>query len=69
MFLQRQSRVDFPQDGMDISRRDLNDLLKVTDSPYGKIKHLGPALQMSETSPHWELPSKPLGSHSAQWLA
>jgi len=69
MFLQRQSRVEFPQEGMDISRRDLNDLLKVTDSPYGKIKHLGPILQMSETSPHWELPSKPLGSHSAQWLA
>ena len=69
MFLLRQSRVDFPQEGMDISQRDLNDLLKVTDSPYGKIKHLGPTLQMSETSPRWELPSKPLGSHSAEWLA
>jgi hypothetical protein len=69
MFLQRQGRVNYPEEGMDVSQRDLNDLLKVTDSPYGKIKHLGPTLHMSETMPRWELPSKPLGSHSAEWLA
>ncbi|MFT4821307.1 MAG: hypothetical protein ACI8PP_000566 [Candidatus Pseudothioglobus sp.] len=69
MFLQRQSRVDYPREGMDISQRDLNDLLKVTDSSYGKMTHLGPILQMSETSPRWQLPSTPLGSHSAEWLA
>jgi hypothetical protein len=67
MFLQRQRRVEYPAEGMDISRRALNDILKVTDSPYGKIRHLGPVLQMAETPPRWDLPSSPLGSHEATW--
>ena len=38
------------------------------ESPYGKITHLAPVLQMSETQPHWEFGSRPLGSDTPQWL-
>ena len=67
MYLQRQRRVDYIQDGMDIDARDLNDIVKLTDSAYGKIRHLGPVLRMTETPPRWDLPSTPLGSHGAAW--
>ena len=52
---------------MDIDARDLNDIMKLTDSAYGKIRHLGPVLRMTETPPRWDLPSTPLGSHGAAW--
>ncbi len=45
----------------------LNDLLTETDAPDGRITHLRPVLQMSETSPRWERPPVPLGYHRAQW--
>jgi len=38
-----------------------------SDSPYGRLTHLGPALQMSLTPPRWEQPSSPLGSHEPVW--
>jgi len=67
MYLQRQRRVDYTHEGMDIDPRDLNDIVKLTDSPYGKIRHLGPVLRMTETPPRWDLPSTQLGSHEAAW--
>jgi len=38
-----------------------------TDSPAGRITHLKPVLQMSETPPRWERPPVPLGHHRPQW--
>ena len=34
-----------------------------TDTPSGKLTHLKPALQLSETTPHWTRPTVPLGYH------
>jgi len=34
---------------------------------YGRISHLAPALRLSETPPHWERPSAPLGTHPPVW--
>jgi crotonobetainyl-CoA:carnitine CoA-transferase CaiB-like acyl-CoA transferase len=67
MFIQRQPRVDYTDTGMDLGQRDLNDILKLTDSAYGKIRHLGPVLRMTETQPRWDLPSPVLGTHEAVW--
>ena len=38
------------------------------ESDYGKVRHLAPALQMSETQPFWAFGPRPLGSDSAKWI-
>ncbi len=38
------------------------------DTPYGRMKHLRPALVMTETPPHWSLPTAPLGSGQPAWV-
>ena len=38
-----------------------------TDAPAGKLGHLAPVLQFSETQPHWARPSVPLGYHDPVW--
>lgn len=43
------------------------DLMMETDSPFGRIRHLKPALSMSRTPPHWTRPPAPLASHPAEW--
>jgi crotonobetainyl-CoA:carnitine CoA-transferase CaiB-like acyl-CoA transferase len=40
-----------------------------SDTPHGKLHHLGPILEMSETIPRWQLPSVPLGTHPPAWSA
>jgi hypothetical protein len=34
-----------------------------SDTPVGRLRHLGPTVQLSETPPHWARPSVPLGYH------
>ena len=38
-----------------------------TDVPGGRLTHLAPALQLSETKPHWIRPTVPLGHHEPVW--
>jgi crotonobetainyl-CoA:carnitine CoA-transferase CaiB-like acyl-CoA transferase len=38
-----------------------------SDSPAGRIGHLKPVVQMSETPPRWERPPVPLGHHRPEW--
>jgi crotonobetainyl-CoA:carnitine CoA-transferase CaiB-like acyl-CoA transferase len=39
----------------------------VTNTPSGKLRHLRPTLQLSETPPYWARPSVPLGYHQPVW--
>ena len=41
----------------------------VTETPSGRLRHLQPVVQMSETQPHWARPSVPLGYHKPEWPA
>src|SRR5580658_3788527 len=41
----------------------------VTDTPSGRLRHLKPAIQLSETPSYWARPSVPLGYHQAVWPA
>jgi crotonobetainyl-CoA:carnitine CoA-transferase CaiB-like acyl-CoA transferase len=41
----------------------------VTDTPSGKLRHLRPVVQMSETPTYWARPSVPLGYHQPVWPA
>lgn len=68
MFLCRQERVDYKEEAMELPRKEINDISIITDTPYGKMTHLGPVLRLSETPPKWDLPSSPLGTHEAVWL-
>ena len=38
-----------------------------SDVPAGRLSHLAPALQLSETQPHWTRPTVPLGYHDPVW--
>ena len=39
----------------------------VSDTPMGKLGHLGPVLSLSETPPRWARTSVPLGHHDPVW--
>jgi CoA-transferase family III len=47
---------------------DASGFLEERDTGYGRITHLRPPLQMSETQPHWAIPTAPLGSGEAAWV-
>ena len=38
-----------------------------SDLTIGRVSHLAPALQMSETQPYWSRPAVPLGYHKPVW--
>ena len=40
----------------------------VSDTPGGKLRHLGPVVKLSETAPYWARPSVPLGYHQPVWV-
>jgi crotonobetainyl-CoA:carnitine CoA-transferase CaiB-like acyl-CoA transferase len=39
----------------------------VSDTPVGRLRHLGPTLRLSETPPFWARPTVPLGPHQPVW--
>jgi len=41
----------------------------VSETPVGRLKHLAPVLQLSETPPRWDRPTVPLGYHQPVWPA
>ena len=40
-----------------------------SDTPMGRLHHLGPVVRLSETPPRWARPSVPLGYHEPAWPA
>lgn len=38
-----------------------------SDTPVGTLNHLAPVLSLSETTPHWDRPTAPLGYHEPVW--
>jgi crotonobetainyl-CoA:carnitine CoA-transferase CaiB-like acyl-CoA transferase len=47
---------------------DLESYRMTSDTPYGRLRHLGPVAAMSVTPPRWDWPSAPIGTHPAAWL-
>ena len=39
----------------------------LTDTPVGRLGHLSPAVDLSETAPFWSRPTVPLGYHDPVW--
>ncbi len=48
---------------------DVTPFIEEHETLWGRMRHLRPPLQMSETMPRWELPSAPLGSGTPTWNA
>ena len=65
----------------EVSEADLTDVPKeftpaelarwsmASDTPVGRLHHLGPVVRLSETPPRWARPAVPLGYHEPVWPA
>ena len=55
---------DVPQD---FTPEEIQRWSTSSEVPDGKLGHLAPVVQLSETKPHWSRPSVPLGYHQPAW--
>ena len=46
---------------------DTADLTLERDTAWGRLNHLKPAIELSETPAYWERPPVPLGTHPPTW--
>jgi len=46
---------------------ELESWATVSETPSGRLRHLKPVVQLSETPPYWARPSVPLGYHRPEW--
>jgi hypothetical protein len=53
----------------EIPHADIDRWLIESDTPVGRLRHLGPTVRLSETPPYWARPSVPLGYHQPVWPA
>ena len=53
----------------EFSEEELERWSTVSETPSGRLRHLKPVVQMSETAPYWARPSVPLGYHRPVWPA
>ncbi len=67
MFIYRQGAAAFDAQDMDVSADEL-DLLRIESAPeFGPLRHLGPVLHLSETTPRWIRPTPVLGGDAPEW--
>jgi hypothetical protein len=68
MFIYHQGKVAFPGLGLDLSPGEL-DAIRIESRPRsGALRHLGPIMRLSESSPHWTRPTPQLGGDAPGWL-
>lgn len=46
---------------------NLDDHYQTTETHWGPLRHLKPAVQMSDTPAYWSRPVVPLGTHAPEW--
>jgi crotonobetainyl-CoA:carnitine CoA-transferase CaiB-like acyl-CoA transferase len=51
----------------EFSEAELSSWSTTSETPSGRLRHLRPVAQMSETPAHWARPSVPLGYHRPVW--
>ena len=52
----------------DLSGSRLDSLMTSADTPFGRLRFLAPAAQLSETPGRWDLPTRPIDHDSPEWL-
>src|SRR6266436_3565893 len=58
--------ADIPKE---FTAKELAGWSTTSDTPVGRLAHLKPVVQMSETAPYWARPSVPLGHNEPAWPA
>jgi hypothetical protein len=53
----------------DIPQAEIDRWSIESDTPVGRLRHLGPTVRLSETPPRWARPSVPLGYNEPAWPA
>src|SRR3954463_13217454 len=53
----------------EIPKADIDRWSIESDTPVGRLRHLGPTVRLSETPPFWARPSVPLGYNEPAWPA
>jgi crotonobetainyl-CoA:carnitine CoA-transferase CaiB-like acyl-CoA transferase len=53
----------------DLTLADVEDLLSDSETQFGRLRHVVPAPQFSETAASWSRPAVPLGTHPPVWPA
>src|SRR6202163_1797209 len=53
----------------ELQKADIDRWSIESDTPVGRLRHLGPTVRLSETPPHWARPSVPLGYNQPVWPA
>jgi crotonobetainyl-CoA:carnitine CoA-transferase CaiB-like acyl-CoA transferase len=53
----------------EFTQAELDRWSMVSETPVGRLRHLAPVLQLSETPAHWARPTVPLGHHQPVWPA
>ena len=51
----------------DFSPAEIERWSTTSETPDGRLQHLAPVLQLSESQPRWSRPSVPLGYHKPEW--
>ncbi|MFO1084875.1 MAG: CoA transferase [Reyranellaceae bacterium] len=59
--------VDAGNGMAELGEAELARFLVESDSPFGRLRHLKPVVQLSETRPFYARPPEPLGSSPARW--
>ncbi len=68
MYIYKQGHVDYSDPDMGLSSTELDAIMMESSGGHGRLKHLAPVLQLSETTPHWDKPTPVLGANAPQWL-
>lgn len=53
--------------GTDLSEERLAQLMTVSETPFGRLRHLAPAAELSATPARWDRPSVPLDHDRPEW--
>jgi hypothetical protein len=67
MMLYRNGKTKSGTVPKELSDKEIEDLSTFSKTHLGKLKHLAPVLDLSETPPFWELPTPKLGVNSSEW--
>ena len=59
--------VDAAKGAAELADDELADLITESVGPFGRLNHLRPIVQLSETPAFYARPAEPLGSSPAQW--
>jgi hypothetical protein len=67
MMIYRQGKLDDVAPDLDLSPEELDGMRIESHPKSGPLRHLGPAVQLSETPPRWDRPTPQLGGDAAAW--